>query len=169
MTHDGQKRPRIKDIVRATCEIMGVFLDDLQGYSRLPTLLHARKIIAYVSRQHGYSYPQIGQVLRRDHTSVLYSVGVLLAQTPEEGADHVDLLKRIEERAAHLSAVARANLRTPRAPQTLPKKPTKAPLRIRSEYPNSGQFSDRWWEINDQRFCAAMRKAHPELDRGRAA
>lgn len=49
-------------------------LGDLQGPSRHPEIVEARRLAIRFLRRHGFSYPQIAHYLHRDHSTVQYHV-----------------------------------------------------------------------------------------------
>lgn len=55
----------------ATC---GVPLEDILGHSRNRRLVHARQFTAAILRARGNSYPQIGAILDRDHSTIIHAV-----------------------------------------------------------------------------------------------
>ena len=52
-------------------EITGVSRLELMESSRRPRGVKARAICSYVMRQLGFSYPEIGRILSRDHTTII--------------------------------------------------------------------------------------------------
>jgi hypothetical protein len=50
-------------------------LDSLRGPSRVAFMVEARRTVAKFLRQEGWSYPQIGEYLGRDHTTVMHLLG----------------------------------------------------------------------------------------------
>lgn len=56
------------------CERRGVTLDELMGRSRLPHVCLARKEAYVMLREEKLSYPKIGKMFGRDHTTVINGV-----------------------------------------------------------------------------------------------
>ena len=62
------------DIVKTVAEFCGVTSKGLLGYSRERKYTVPRQVAMYLVRKHcGYSYPQVGSIFRRDHTTVMYA------------------------------------------------------------------------------------------------
>lgn len=59
------------EVLRAAAEYGGIELDDLLGPRRYKSLIKARRVAAIALRILDYSYPQIGMMLGRDHTSII--------------------------------------------------------------------------------------------------
>jgi|JI9StandDraft_1071089.scaffolds.fasta_scaffold56273_3 chromosomal replication initiation ATPase DnaA len=55
---------RVYQIADRVCHSMGIDPDDLRGPSRSERLLLARRIIAYQAKLHGFSFPDIAQIVR---------------------------------------------------------------------------------------------------------
>lgn len=68
--------PRVRDVVNVVAEVTGFDPDDLTGPGRQRDVSHARHIACWVAYRCGYgaSYPLVGYVLQRDHTTVMNSV-----------------------------------------------------------------------------------------------
>ena len=71
--------PREKNIqlIRDIASQNRVTLHDVMGPSRAQYIVTARFKCYRALRQKGLSYPQIGAIMKRDHTSILYGVRVL--------------------------------------------------------------------------------------------
>ena len=81
MDEDGEmKRPiagrkTIKSLIKTIGAIYGFSEDDLQSDSRARDLSHVRQEIMWEANKiHGRSFPDIGRVLNRDHTTILHGV-----------------------------------------------------------------------------------------------
>lgn len=61
-------------IFRWVCEAYGIEPSDLTGNSRMEPIAEARNVAYYLARQRGMSYPRIGRLFKRDHTSVISGV-----------------------------------------------------------------------------------------------
>jgi chromosomal replication initiation ATPase DnaA len=66
--------PALHPVVTALARFWGVRPMAVVGPSRVADVLQARYEAAWVLRAMGLSYPVIGSILRRDHTSVLMAV-----------------------------------------------------------------------------------------------
>lgn len=60
--------------LRAVCALFGVSEADLIGRRRSRRLTPARQAAAYALRRAGLSLVEVGELLRRDHTTIIYSV-----------------------------------------------------------------------------------------------
>lgn len=68
-------RPRLlRQIVDDVAEATGVSAALILGESRVRRIARARQIVMFVAHRQGMSLTEIGQFLRRDHTSVLHGV-----------------------------------------------------------------------------------------------
>lgn len=63
------------DILKSFCGEYDVQKDDLLSKKR-GSLVNVRKSIAVKLRGEGWSYPKIGKLLHRHHTSIMHLLGV---------------------------------------------------------------------------------------------
>lgn len=68
----GYHRRSANDLVLSVGKDFGALPEELRGASVRRHLSDARCVIAVVLRSRGWSYPQIGQLLNRDHSTVMY-------------------------------------------------------------------------------------------------
>lgn len=69
------------DLLQRTAVRLGVDLVDLTGRSRQKHIAEARHVAAYLVRHRcDWSYKAIGQLLQRDHSTVLYAVEAIEAR-----------------------------------------------------------------------------------------
>jgi chromosomal replication initiation ATPase DnaA len=61
-----------------------VTYDELTGRDRHQRITNARQVLAWILRQYGLSFPEIGALLQRDHTTIQYAVAKI---ERERGAD----------------------------------------------------------------------------------
>ena len=66
----------IHPIVRSAIQEFGITNEDLTSGKRSENLVRARKWIAKRLRRNGMSYPKIGKILNRSHTSIMSLLGV---------------------------------------------------------------------------------------------
>lgn len=67
--------PTTIEILRATSKHFGVPVERLTGLLRHATIVRARHVAMYLVRQEcGLSYPAIGRIFHRDHSTVLTAV-----------------------------------------------------------------------------------------------
>ncbi|MDO8557051.1 MAG: helix-turn-helix domain-containing protein [Candidatus Jorgensenbacteria bacterium] len=68
--------------VAAACDVL---VEDIQGRSRRKTTAQARHLVAYFLREiNGLSYPAIGDIMGRDHTTVIHSYEKIRHQIERE-------------------------------------------------------------------------------------
>jgi chromosomal replication initiation ATPase DnaA len=85
-------------VVRAVCDARRIRVDYVLSKSQVPALVDARREIAGELREAGWSYPQIGALLRRDHTTVIALM--------KQGAVRDELLLRRRIREANRRSAA---------------------------------------------------------------
>lgn len=69
--------PRARQIIREVATCYGVSPELLVSKCRVHRLLPARIEIAKLLRARGYSTPQIGRIMNRDHTTIVFYLGNL--------------------------------------------------------------------------------------------
>lgn len=69
-----QHRSTVLKIVDAVSEATGIPAKRILGPRKDAATARARQIVMYEARRAGLSYPQIGDALDRDHTSVMHGV-----------------------------------------------------------------------------------------------
>lgn len=69
-----QHKSTVLKIVDAVSEATGIPAKRILGPRRDGPTARARQIVMYEARRAGLSYPQIGEALGRDHTSVIHGV-----------------------------------------------------------------------------------------------
>lgn len=73
ITADLRKR-NLLDLVRGYCEKNHVTVDEVLGRSRLKLISKVRRQIWHELHLKGMSYPQIGLLFNRDHTTVIEGI-----------------------------------------------------------------------------------------------
>lgn len=68
---DERRSGPVADAFLATC---GVTLDDMRAYDKSREITEIRHELMLLLRRHGWSYPRIGELLHRDHTTVMAGV-----------------------------------------------------------------------------------------------
>ena len=71
------ERQRLADsdflgFVKAAADLYGVLVDNICGDSRDPAVVRARHMTCWLLRERGYTTVRIGEILRRDHSTVIY-------------------------------------------------------------------------------------------------
>jgi len=78
--------------VRAACRLSGYTEHDFKMDWRKPDLVKWRQAAMYVARQSGLSFPAVGRLFKRDHTTVVYACKRVA------GCEHrLALVKRIKD------------------------------------------------------------------------
>lgn len=81
------RRPRVVEIVRAVAIAADVPIRQLIGDGRCRPLVLPRHAAMHLACLYGHSYPAIGRIIRKDHTTVLNGVRrmakLLESDTPE--------------------------------------------------------------------------------------
>jgi chromosomal replication initiation ATPase DnaA len=100
-------------VVQAVADDYGVELAQMTGARRYSGLAGARHVAAYILYCHlgVWSYPEVGRMLGRHHTTVIHSVRVVrrTLADPERGPQLVDRMTRILERAGRAAGVPMFN------------------------------------------------------------
>lgn len=63
-----------KELMAFVARSAKVSMDDLQGKTKTRHLHRARAVISIVMRERGLSYPYIGKLLHRDHSTIVHAV-----------------------------------------------------------------------------------------------
>ena len=84
-------------VLSATTVVFGVSERVLVDRDRHKTVHLARMACCLVLRRHGFSYPEIGRTLMRDHTTIMNSVRMAekTEQTDEQFRSQVQLVERL--------------------------------------------------------------------------
>jgi chromosomal replication initiation ATPase DnaA len=61
-------------MAHAVCAEMGVKYSQVQGVSRMAHISDARALVCLFGHDRGFSTPQIGRWIKKDHTSVLHGI-----------------------------------------------------------------------------------------------
>lgn len=67
-------RGQFSDILSAVAKSYGIAETEIRGYSRQAPIVAARQRVMYLANQAGMSLPQIGRLLRRDHSTVKHGI-----------------------------------------------------------------------------------------------
>lgn len=78
-------RIRMRDIARAVAQQNEITLDDILGASRQRAFAWPRQTVMLLASEAGFSNPQIGRFLGRDHTTVLSGVRAARARRDAQG------------------------------------------------------------------------------------
>ncbi|MGP3699207.1 helix-turn-helix domain-containing protein [Rhodobacter sp. NSM] len=62
---------RITEIIEEVANATGWDPQEITGARLFPGLVQARDLAAFIARREGFSLTQIGNVLRRDHTTIV--------------------------------------------------------------------------------------------------
>lgn len=169
------RRPPMRDVIRVVSRVTGVSAGDLTSERRFREVVGPRQIAMWIGVRHlSLLLPHVGRSLNRDHTTVLHGVRRI------DGARAADpaLAQRIDEMCAWVDAelarppgddgappsggepdlpvlVAVTREPAPPAPPKIHETPQRPPMQ---------PFELGWWQLNNDRFIAAMRVAHPERE-----
>lgn len=101
-------RIRVADIIAAASRMTGIPVADITGRSRVQRLARVRQAIAYVAAKQDdrMSYPQIGRILGRDHSTILHSIGMaeIFRKRDPEYAKFLRQLRMEARNAGHFAA-----------------------------------------------------------------
>lgn len=67
-------RPRISDIITIACRLSGAGMEEVISPARPLHLCAVRYAVYMTAREWGYSYPDIGNVVGRDHSTVMHAL-----------------------------------------------------------------------------------------------
>lgn len=83
----------------------GLAKERLAGQGRTQLVVTVRHAVAYVLRKHcGLSYPAIGQLLNKDHTTIMSAVKSVERWSPEAKRKYLDRMIRVVEAATAKSS-----------------------------------------------------------------
>lgn len=87
----------VRIILNAAAKASGLAVSDILSISRSRSCVATRAAVAYLARERtGASYPELGRMLRRHHTTVLNAHRVFSLWLEAQDARAWDLLQRIE-------------------------------------------------------------------------
>jgi chromosomal replication initiation ATPase DnaA len=94
----------VKDVVEVTSKVFDVPARDLFGPWRNRKIVHARHAASWLARKHtAKSYPQIGAILNRDHSTIMNGV----RQVEERWMKDPLFRSAINHADAHLKALSK--------------------------------------------------------------
>jgi chromosomal replication initiation ATPase DnaA len=82
-------------LLRITSGVTGVSVEEIKSKSRVHHKVEARFISAYVMRESGMTYSEIGRALKRDHSSALHACRTI--QVAIDNPDHLGSKEIIEK------------------------------------------------------------------------
>jgi chromosomal replication initiation ATPase DnaA len=74
---DCRPQMKIRTIIREVAKITGIPQDDILSPKRDRATARARQMVMWKAHREGHSLTQIGNVLDRDHTSVLHGIRII--------------------------------------------------------------------------------------------
>lgn len=88
--------PSLRDLARVIGAVMNIPMAVLRSNSRSQKLVRGRHVVALLAREAGYSYPAIGAMLRRDHSTIISSAkrAEILVGADSDFANTVTLVRR---------------------------------------------------------------------------
>lgn len=91
-----EMRELVSYIIDAAVDVSQVPRSAITSDMRDKDLILLRHAICVVARKHNCTYPQIGRVLKRDHTSVMHAIEA--ARKPERADELMPFIEAIEKR-----------------------------------------------------------------------
>ncbi len=90
-------QPHPDKVIEAVTLIFGVSMHDLLRKDRHQCVNRARMGCTLVLRRHGFSFPEIGRTLKRDHTSAMSSLARAesLEKTSEQFCSQIQLVEEL--------------------------------------------------------------------------
>jgi chromosomal replication initiation ATPase DnaA len=85
----------LKCILLDVCEASGVTIEDLQSGKRFPYIVTARHVYCYIARRKKYSMQRIGQLIHRNHSSVLHAVNKIEDMIEIKDRSTIELLQNL--------------------------------------------------------------------------
>ena len=67
---------KYKRLIESIANLYDITSKDILGKCRKAHISEARIIVAYILRHVGYSFPEIGEILNRHHSSIIYFLNV---------------------------------------------------------------------------------------------
>ena len=94
-------KPTALEIMKAVAESYGITIDELRSHSRIARIATARAVVCYLLyRYFNYSTKDVGNMVLRDHTTVMHNCrkvqGFYLL--PNMYATDLAIIKEIEEK-----------------------------------------------------------------------
>ena len=96
------KRVTVRNLITAACGMTKFTAEQIRGPQRQKPLVNVRFAISYIASRRGFSYPQIGKVMNRDHSTILHGrrqAEYLYAKRPAFKM----LVDELEAQARHLA------------------------------------------------------------------
>lgn len=91
-------RPRIADIVALASDVSGIPSERIYGQRRTREIVRVRMACYLVARETGVSYPEIGRIMCRDHSTVIH--GERIAQdTARRDPEYAKFVAELREKA----------------------------------------------------------------------
>ena len=94
-------KPTALEIMKAVAEDYGITLDELRSHSRIARIATARAVVCYLLyRYYNYSTKDVGNMVLRDHTTVMHNCRKVkwFYLLPKMYATDLAIIKEIEEK-----------------------------------------------------------------------
>lgn len=102
--------PLVADFVEATAHFTGVSREEIVSRRRFKPITNARKVVYFLARKHGYSYPAIAtRVGLTDHCAVIYGRKMAMWMM-ERDSEFAALVSRVEVKAHIVADLRRARV-----------------------------------------------------------
>lgn len=87
----------VRDYMAAVEKVFGVRVAELKGSGRPRQWAQARWAVAMLARRDGYSWPEIGRALKKDHSSMIYGFkkGLELLREDDDYAEAVQAVRNL--------------------------------------------------------------------------
>lgn len=122
------RQARVADVIAVASRMTGIGHDALLGHNRKKQIMRVRQAIYLVARRCGHSYPQIGTVMDRDHSTVIHGTRVAeihIERDPAYAAFVEEIYAQAVKEAPFIKLVAAKKV--PDKPKPAPK-PRARPL-----------------------------------------
>lgn len=96
----------MREIIKAACAVAGISRAELVGDCQIRALVDVRTAIAVLGRRQGFSQPQIGRWMQRDHTTVLHHLRRAERMVGKVLEAHNELVSSIEQMASDEAPIA---------------------------------------------------------------
>lgn len=91
-----EKRITSAEVVKAVCDYHNVPIALVKSEARSYSLVHVRYEIAYILKHKmGFSFPRIGKVLNRSHSTVIYWLGNAFERSNAPGQEQMDVINLV--------------------------------------------------------------------------
>ena len=172
------RHPPMRIVIRLVARVTGTTASQLTGKRQIRQISLPRMIAMWVGVRHlSLTTPQVGRSLNRDHTTVLTGIRKVeklrwadrtLARRISEICERVDI-ELAKPPGAHNGQAVNIGIEMlvrSKSIDTSTEEGRASTAKKLSDFAVMQPFKPRWWLVNNERFVAAMRAAHPEREIG---